>query len=222
MTPTLQELASEAAARYTAANPLSRTRFERSTGFLPGGDTRTVNHYTPFPVTIVHGAGSRLYDLDGHEIRRLSQRPHGRPLRALASGPPDRDRHRRAERPCTRRPHAEPAGFRRADLRALPLRRTRAVHELGHGGEPDGGEPRAGGHPTRGGSRVRWRLPRRPPELLRAGPAAQPPVPVDRRRIQRRGVGAVADRGAPGRTGLRARRAHAGRRRAAFPGRGPF
>ena len=67
MTPTLQELASEAAARYTAANPLSRTRFERSTGFLPGGDTRTVNHYTPFPATIVGGEGARLHDLDGHE-----------------------------------------------------------------------------------------------------------------------------------------------------------
>lgn len=67
LTQTLQRLASEAAARYTAANPLSRTRFERSTGFLPGGDTRTVNHYTPFPVTIVRGGGARLYDLDGHE-----------------------------------------------------------------------------------------------------------------------------------------------------------
>ncbi|MCY3613149.1 MAG: aminotransferase class III-fold pyridoxal phosphate-dependent enzyme [Gemmatimonadetes bacterium] len=67
MTPTLQELASEAAARYTAANPLSRTRFERSTRFLPGGDTRTVNHYTPFPATIVGGEGARLYDLDRHE-----------------------------------------------------------------------------------------------------------------------------------------------------------
>lgn len=66
-TQTLQQLAAEAAARYTAANPLSRSRFERSTGFLPGGDTRTVNHYTPFPVTIVRGEGARLYDLDGHE-----------------------------------------------------------------------------------------------------------------------------------------------------------
>ncbi len=66
-TPTLQELAAEAAARYTAANPLSRASFERSTGFLPGADTRTVNHYAPFPATIVRGEGARLYDLDGHE-----------------------------------------------------------------------------------------------------------------------------------------------------------
>ena len=67
ITPTLQDLASEAAARYTAANPLSQASFERSTGFLPGADTRTVNHYAPFPVTIVRGEGARLYDLDGHE-----------------------------------------------------------------------------------------------------------------------------------------------------------
>lgn len=66
-TAMLQELAFEAAARYTAANPLSRAGFERSAGFLPGGDTRTVNHYTPFPVTIVGGEDARLYDLDGHE-----------------------------------------------------------------------------------------------------------------------------------------------------------
>ena len=64
-TRTLQELAVEAAARYAAANPLSRASFERSTGFLPGADTRTVNHYAPFPATIVRGEGARPYDLDG-------------------------------------------------------------------------------------------------------------------------------------------------------------
>ena len=67
MTPTLQDLAADAAVRYTAANPLSQASFQRSTGFLPGADTRTVNHYAPFPVTIVRGEGARLYDLDGHE-----------------------------------------------------------------------------------------------------------------------------------------------------------
>lgn len=66
-TRTLQELAADATARYTAANPLSQASFERSTAFLPGADTRTVNHYAPFPVTIVRGVDARLYDLDGHE-----------------------------------------------------------------------------------------------------------------------------------------------------------
>ncbi|WP_419163409.1 aspartate aminotransferase family protein [Candidatus Palauibacter sp.] len=65
-TRTLQELASNAAARYTAANPLSQASFERATEYLPGADTRTVNHYAPFPVTIVRGEGARLHDLDGH------------------------------------------------------------------------------------------------------------------------------------------------------------
>ena len=66
-TRNLEALASDAAARYTAANPLSQASFERSTAFLPGADTRTVNHFAPFPATIVRGEGARLYDLDGHE-----------------------------------------------------------------------------------------------------------------------------------------------------------
>ena len=65
-TRTLAELAADAAARYTAANPLSQASFERSTAFLPGADTRTVNHFAPFPATIVRGEGARLFDLDGH------------------------------------------------------------------------------------------------------------------------------------------------------------
>ena len=65
-TRTLAELAADAAARYAAANPLSQASFERSTAFLPGADTRTVNHYAPFPATIVRGEGARLFDLDGH------------------------------------------------------------------------------------------------------------------------------------------------------------
>ena len=65
-TRSLEELAADAAARYAAANPLSQASFERSTNYLPGADTRTVNHYDPFPVTIVRGEGSRLHDLDGH------------------------------------------------------------------------------------------------------------------------------------------------------------
>jgi 4-aminobutyrate aminotransferase-like enzyme len=32
---------------------------------LPGGNTRTVLHYTPFPLTWASGKGNRLTDLDG-------------------------------------------------------------------------------------------------------------------------------------------------------------
>jgi glutamate-1-semialdehyde 2,1-aminomutase len=33
---------------------------------MPGGNTRSVLHYAPFPVAFRHGEGSRLTDLDGH------------------------------------------------------------------------------------------------------------------------------------------------------------
>ena len=33
---------------------------------MPGGNTRTVLHYSPFPLTITAGEGCRLRDLDGH------------------------------------------------------------------------------------------------------------------------------------------------------------
>ena len=34
---------------------------------MPGGNTRTMLHYAPFPLTVVRGEGCRLWDVDGHE-----------------------------------------------------------------------------------------------------------------------------------------------------------
>jgi len=34
--------------------------------YLPGGNTRTVLHFDPFPLTMVAGEGAELVDLDGH------------------------------------------------------------------------------------------------------------------------------------------------------------
>lgn len=36
--------------------------------FLPGGDTRTVTYFDPFPHYIVQGDGAYLYDADGHKL----------------------------------------------------------------------------------------------------------------------------------------------------------
>src|SRR5690606_22182758 len=52
-------------ARYVDANPRSRARFEAAARNMPGGNTRTILHYDPFPVAIVRGEGARLTDLDG-------------------------------------------------------------------------------------------------------------------------------------------------------------
>jgi glutamate-1-semialdehyde 2,1-aminomutase len=56
----------DAEARYVAANPKSKARFEAAARDMPGGNTRTVLHYDPFPVAIVKGEGAYLTDLDGH------------------------------------------------------------------------------------------------------------------------------------------------------------
>ena len=53
-------------ARYIAAHGKSKARFEAAGRDMPGGNTRTVLHYDPFPVTLTRGDGARLTDLDGH------------------------------------------------------------------------------------------------------------------------------------------------------------
>ncbi len=57
----------EARERYVAANPKSLARHVESVAVMPGGNTRTVLHYDPFPVAMARGEGSRLWDQDGHE-----------------------------------------------------------------------------------------------------------------------------------------------------------
>src|SRR6516164_4381627 len=56
----------DAEARYTRANPNSLQRQREAAAAMPGGNTRTVLHYTPFPVAFARAEGATLYDLDGH------------------------------------------------------------------------------------------------------------------------------------------------------------
>ena len=52
--------------RYTAANSKSEQRFRKAAESMPGGNTRTVLHYSPFPVAFQKGEAQRLTDIDGH------------------------------------------------------------------------------------------------------------------------------------------------------------
>lgn len=54
-------------ASYTERNPESAARYQAATKYLPGGNTRSVLYYDPFPLAIARGEGSRLWDADGHE-----------------------------------------------------------------------------------------------------------------------------------------------------------
>ncbi len=56
----------EAEARYIAANGASKERHQQARNAMPGGNTRTVLHYDPFPLAWAKGEGNRLTDLDGH------------------------------------------------------------------------------------------------------------------------------------------------------------
>ena len=57
----------EAKEAYVASNPLSLARYVEATAVMPGGNTRTVLHYAPFPLAMARAAGCRLWDADGAE-----------------------------------------------------------------------------------------------------------------------------------------------------------
>jgi glutamate-1-semialdehyde 2,1-aminomutase len=58
----------EAEERFRAANPKSAAINQSAIEVMPGGNTRTVIHYAPYPLTFAKGEGARLWDADGHEL----------------------------------------------------------------------------------------------------------------------------------------------------------
>jgi glutamate-1-semialdehyde 2,1-aminomutase len=62
---TLESACDEARVRYVAAHPECQTLFERAGRHLPGGNTRTVLFYEPFPLLIERAESATLYDADG-------------------------------------------------------------------------------------------------------------------------------------------------------------
>ena len=63
----LQSALAEVRQAYIDRNPKSLTRHYEACEAMPGGNTRTTLHNAPFPLTVVKGAGCRLWDADGHE-----------------------------------------------------------------------------------------------------------------------------------------------------------
>jgi glutamate-1-semialdehyde 2,1-aminomutase len=55
----------EAVARYVQANPASASRHREATRVMPGGNTRTVLHFEPFPLAFTRGEGPYLWSIDG-------------------------------------------------------------------------------------------------------------------------------------------------------------
>ena len=67
----LETALDQAIADYGARNPKSRAQFDEACGSMPGGNTRTVLFYDPFPLCMIRGEDCRLWDADGHEYLDL-------------------------------------------------------------------------------------------------------------------------------------------------------
>ena len=61
----MSDVLEDAVARYVARNPASRRRAEQAAEVLPGGNTRSVLHFEPFPLAFARGEGAHLWSLDG-------------------------------------------------------------------------------------------------------------------------------------------------------------
>jgi glutamate-1-semialdehyde 2,1-aminomutase len=58
----------EAKEAYVTGAPASLARYVEATTVMPGGNTRTVLHYAPFPLAMTRAEGCRLWDADGREF----------------------------------------------------------------------------------------------------------------------------------------------------------
>ncbi len=65
--PSLDEALAAAIDAYARRNPASAAAYARAVEGMPGGNTRTVLYYAPFPLVMVRGEACRLWDADGHE-----------------------------------------------------------------------------------------------------------------------------------------------------------
>lgn len=62
----LEDRLREATKRYVERNPRSRILHERAAQSLPGGNTRTVLHASPWPIYLKGGERHQVFDEDGH------------------------------------------------------------------------------------------------------------------------------------------------------------
>src|ERR1700761_7416260 len=61
----------EARALYAAKRPASQALQDKARAVMPGGNTRSVLSYGPFPTAMARGEDCRLWDIDGNEYLDL-------------------------------------------------------------------------------------------------------------------------------------------------------
>ena len=156
----LATLAADAERGYVERNPESRRLHEERASVMPGGNTRSIIHVPPFPLTIVRAEGARITDADGHDYvdflgeytAGLYGHSHPVILEAIRGA---RRRHR------ARRAKPLRAAARAGDLRPVSLGRARAVLQFRDRGEPARAVDCACRHRQAGRHGLRRRLSRR-------------------------------------------------------------
>src|SRR5207302_10219435 len=63
---TLDDALLEARETYVARRPKSKAQHEAARAVMPGGNTRTVLYYGPFPICAANGEGAYITDIEGH------------------------------------------------------------------------------------------------------------------------------------------------------------
>lgn len=114
-------------AAYATRRPASQKLHHQAERFMPGGDTRSVTFFKPFPTFMKYGQGFTVVDVDGIEYidfqnnynSLIHGHAHPRIMEALskqiklgtAYGAPARNQHLLAEELCTRLPGADKIRF---------------------------------------------------------------------------------------------------------------
>ncbi|APG93421.1 aspartate aminotransferase family protein [Sinorhizobium americanum] len=65
---TLESSLLDARSRFIARHPRSAELHSQARTVMPGGNTRSVLYYQPFPIAMDKGEGSTLWDIDGNEF----------------------------------------------------------------------------------------------------------------------------------------------------------
>jgi glutamate-1-semialdehyde 2,1-aminomutase len=122
---------------YASQRPTSESLYRSAKRFLPGGDTRSVTFYRPFPTFMKFGEGYKIFDVDGLEYidfqnnynSLIHGHAHPATVRAVAEqiqlgtvyGAPAESQVLMAEELCSRLPTAEKIRFCNSGTEATML-----------------------------------------------------------------------------------------------------
>ena len=147
---------------YTAKTARSRALFEDALLAMPGGNSRTTTFFDPYPFYIQRGQGAHVWDADGND--RVDFNGNYTSLILGHAPPAVVEAVQRGDRVGTvvSGPHRARGSTGRGSVSPPSVRRARALHQLGHGGDHERGAAGPRVHRPPEDRQVRGRLPRHP------------------------------------------------------------